>query len=286
MYVVAGVSGKVGSVVARELLAQKQKVKVLVRDAKKGEEWSKLGAEVAQGSLSDQAFLTGALRGAAGLFTLLPPPPFTETDFYGAQRKTADAIAGAVKASNVPRVVFLSSVGADLESGTGPIRGLHYLENKLRETGTTLTAIRAGYFQENVGNVLGAVKQMGIFPNFNGSADYAYPMVATVDIGKLAAKELQSKPAKSDVVDLHGPSYSTRQVAEKLGKALGKTITVTDIPKEGWVPAMQQGGMPQHIAEVFAEMYGGFASGKIVPKGDRMEHGKTEIDHVIKKLVS
>jgi uncharacterized protein YbjT (DUF2867 family) len=275
----------VGSVVASELLAQKKQVKVILRDPKKGAEWSQRGAEVATGSLDDQAFLTGALRGATAFFTLLAPPALnTVTDFYGVQRKMADAIAGAVKAANVPHVVLLSSVGADLAEGTGPIKGLHYAEEALKKAGTKLTAIRAGYFQENVGNWLPAARQAGIAPSM-GPADFAYPMIATRDIGLLAAKEILATPSKSETVDLHGPPYSMKQVAEKVGKALGKPVNPVEVPQEGWVPAMLQVGMSQGAAESFAEMYRAVAAGKVVPKGDRTVHGKIEIDETIKQLV-
>jgi uncharacterized protein YbjT (DUF2867 family) len=285
MFVIAGVSGHVGSVAANELLARKKGVKVVVRDAAKGAPWAKKGAEVAVGRLEDAEFLAGALKGAEGFFVLLPPN-FGASDFYGDQRKTSDAIAAAVKKSGVPHVVLLSSVGADLSSGNGPIRGLNYLENALRATGVTLSAIRAGYFQENVGNSLAPARQAGIFPNFMASADAPVPMIATKDIGMLAAQLLADKSGKSENVDLHGPAYSIRQVAEKLGAALKKPLKIVDIPPAGWVDAMKQGGIPQNIAEVFAEMYAGFASGAIKPKGDRLVQGKTEIDEVIRAVVS
>jgi uncharacterized protein YbjT (DUF2867 family) len=285
MFVIAGVTGHVGSVVADELLAKKQPVKVIVRDSAKGAPWAKKGAQVAVGGLQDSAFLTAALKGAAGFFTLLPPD-FAASDFYAAQRKTADAIAAAVKASGVPHVVMLSSVGANLATGNGPIRGLHYLENALRATGTTLSAIRAGYFQENAANSLAPARQAGIFPNFMASADYPVPMIATRDIGTLAAKLLLDKPKKSEIVDLQGPAYSIRQVAEKLGAALGKTLKVVDIPAAGAVDAMKKGGVPEHVANVFAEMYAGFNSGAIKPVGDRLVQGKTKLDEVIRAIAS
>jgi uncharacterized protein YbjT (DUF2867 family) len=284
MFVIAGVTGHVGSVVAEKLLAAGKKVKVIVRDAKKGEAWSKKGAEVAVGALDDRAFLTTALKGAAGFFTLLPGN-FAAPDFFAAQKALADTLTAAAKESGVGHFVLLSSVGADLAEGTGPIKGLHYLENALRAAGVKLSAIRAGYFQENVSNSLAPAKGMGIFPNFSPSADYPMPMIATKDIGALAAEVLMSPSEKGEIVDLHGPAYSIRQVAEKLGAALGKELKIVDIPEAGWVDAMVQGGMPKHIAEVFAEMYGGFASGRIAPKGDRLVQGKTEIDEVIKALV-
>lgn len=284
MFVIAGVTGHVGSVAAEKLLAEKQKIKVLVRDAAKGATWSQKGAEVAVGSLDDSRFLAGALRGASAFFTLLPPN-YQSTDFYASQRRTADSIANAVKESGVPHVVILSSIGADLADGNGPIKGLHYLEGVLRATGTKLSAIRAGSFQENVGLSLAPAKTQGIYPSFMPSADYPVPMIATKDIGTLVAKTLTSPPPKSEVVDLVGPSYSIRQVAEKLGKALGKTLKVVDIPQSGWVAALSQSGIPQSLAEIFAEMYGGFASGAIQPKGDLVVQGHTPIDEVIKSLV-
>ncbi len=284
MFVVAGVTGHVGSVAAEKLIAKGPAIRVIVRSADKGAAGSKKGAEIAVGSLDDQTFLSKAFQGATALFALLPPN-YQAADFFGTQRKTADAISGAVKASGVPYVVLLSSVGADLPDGTGPIKGLHYFEAALRATGVKLTAIRASSFQENVENSLGAAKNMGIYPNFSPSADYAAPMIATRDIGALAADCLLSPSAKSEVIDLIGPAYSPRQVAQKLGAALGKSLDIVDIPQAGWVPALQQAGMPQSLAEIFAEMYAGFASGKIVPKGDRVVQGQTTLDEVIKSLV-
>ena len=284
MFVVAGVSGHVGSVVAKSLLAQKQPVRVLVRDAAKGKEWSQAGAQVAVASLDDEAALARALEGARGFFTLLPPN-YQATDFFATQKKTADAIAAAVKRSRVPHVVMLSSVGADLAAGTGPIKGLHYLEEKLRATGVQLTAIRAGSFQENFHLALGAARQAGIFPNFAPSADYPVPMIATKDIGALAAQSLLAPAAKSEIVDLHGPAYSNRQVAEKLGSALGKQLKVVDIPASEHVQALTQAGFSKQLAAVFAEMYAGFAGGGIGPRGDRLVQGKTPLDETIRATV-
>jgi uncharacterized protein YbjT (DUF2867 family) len=284
MFVIAGVSGHVGGMAARELLAAKQPVKVIVRDAKKGKEWSDRGAEIAVGSLEDAAFLAGALKGAQGFFTLLPPN-YTATNFYAAQRTTADAIAQGVKQSGVPHVVILSSIGADLDAGNGPIKGLHYLENKIRETGAKLTALRAAYFQENVGNSVAPARDQGIYPNFTPARDYPMPMIATRDIGVVVAQALRSPAGKSEIVDVMGPLYTTNQVVEKLGKALGKQLQIVDIPKAQHVPAMVQAGLPQQIAEAFAEMYEGFATGKITPKGDRTVQGQTALDDTIQNIV-
>jgi uncharacterized protein YbjT (DUF2867 family) len=283
MYVIAGVSGHVGSIAANQLLEKGKKVKVIVRDDKKGAAWSKRGAEVAVGELQDRAFLTGALKGASGFFALMPPK-FDAPDYFVFQKETSNEIAAAVKDSGVPHVVMLSSQGADLEAGTGPIKGLHYLENALRKTGVKLTAIRAGYFQENVGNFLTPVRQAGIFPSLL-DPDYAFPQVATGDIGKLVAESLLSPPAKSEVVDLLGPLYSQRQVAEQLAKALGKSVNVFAVPREGWVPGLMQGGFSKSLAELYAEMSDAFAKGLVSPKGDRTVQGTTRLEDTLPRVL-
>lgn len=284
MFVISGATGHVGSVVAKELLAKKQRIKAIVRNPEKGVALAKEGTELAVGSLDDRAFLTSTLRGADGFFAMLPPPPFTTTDIYGYQQRLADTIAAAVEAAAVPHVVMLSSIGADLPSGNGPIRGLNYLENGLRATATTLTAIRAGSFQENIGVLVGAARAAGIYPSFAPSADTREPMIATRDIGTLAAESLLRKPAKSEIVDLQGPSYSATDVAAKLGSALGKPLQVVVVPPAEWVNAMTQAGLPRPFAEVYADMYAGFNTGRIRPVGDRRVQGRTPIDEVIQTV--
>ncbi len=284
MFVVAGASGHVGSVVANELIAGKQQVKVIVRDAAKGAAWSGRGAEVALGALDDAHFLAGALKGATGFFVLLPPN-YAAKDFFAEQRKVAGAIAAAVKQSGVPHVVMLSSIGADLPDKTGPIKGLHYLETVLRATGTRLTAIRAGSFQENAGNAIGPARAKGIYANFSASADYAFPQIATKDIGALAAKVLRDPPGKSKVIDLIGPAYSHRQIAEKIGAALGKKLQIVDVPPEHQLAALQHAGLPPTVAEAFVEMYAAFGTGIIQPKGDEAVHGSTTFDEVLPSLL-
>jgi uncharacterized protein YbjT (DUF2867 family) len=285
-YVVAGITGNVGSVVARELLARGEEIKAIVRDEKRGAAWRDRGAALAVGSLEDGTFLKSTLAGAAGFFVLLPPNETAAGDYFAAQRRTSDVIAGAVKDSAVPHVVMLSSMGAELAEGTGPIKTLHYLEEALRATGTKLTAIRACYFQENLASVMPVVREAGIYPNFLPSADMAIPMIATQDIGRLAATLLTSPPQRSENVDLVGPMYSSRQLAEKLQTALGNPVQVVDIPAAGRVDAMTQTGLPRAMAEVYSEMHGAIGSGLITPKGDRTVTGSTTIDEVIAGLLA
>lgn len=279
-YVVAGATGRVGSVVAGELLRLGARPTVLVRAEAQGVPWARRGAGVAVGSLDDAAFLTGVLRGPSGFFVLLPENVAAD-DFHGARRRMADAIAAAVGASGVPHVVMLSAIAAILADGNGPAKDLHYLENRLRAGGSTLTALRPCYFQDNVGGVLGAAVGAGIYPNLLPSADVPLPMIATRDVGAIAARALLSPPARSETIDLLGPAYAPREIAERLGAAIGRTLQVMDIPPADRIPTLVRAGVPPQLAAAVAEMMDAVAAGRIAPAGDRCLAGTTTIDEVI-----
>ena len=216
----------------------------------------------------------------------MTPPNATADDYFAAQRRFADAMASAVRESGTPCVVMLSSLGAELPEGTGPIKGLHYLENVLRATGAKLIAIRACYFQENIAELIPAALQAGIYPNFLGSASTPIPMVATRDIGRLAASLLLAPPQAGEIVDLVGPEYSASQLGEKLSAALGKPLQVVDIPAAGHVDALMQAGFSRPISEIYAEMYAAISSGRIVPRGDRLVTAETTIDEILPALIA
>jgi uncharacterized protein YbjT (DUF2867 family) len=285
MYVIAGVSGHVGSVAATALLERSKPVRVIVRDPKKGTEWSKRGAEVAVASLDDAAAVARALKGATGFFTLIPPS-LHAPDFPAYQRAISDAVAAAVKASGVGHVVFLSSVGADLADGTGPIKGLHVQENLLRATGAQVTSIRAGYCQENAASVLPVVKAQGIYPSLMANVDAPLPRIASKDVGALVAEVIEHKPARSENVDLLGPPASEVEVAALLGRILGKPVQLVQVPPEGRIPALLQSGMTRSLAELYGEMLDGFGRGIVRPRGDRLVEGKTPIEETLRAIIA
>jgi uncharacterized protein YbjT (DUF2867 family) len=284
MFVIAGASGKTGSVVAETLLGQGKKVRVVVRSAAAGERWRARGAEVALASLDDEAALTKALAGATGFYTLLPEDP-SAPDFHGHRRAMVDATARAVKASRVPYVVLLSALAAMLPDGNGPAKDLHYAESSLRATGAVVTALRACWLQENVGMALAPAMHEGIYPSFL-SADVAFPTIATRDVGGVAATLLREPPTKSETVDALGPVYSTKQMADVLGKALGKELKVVEVPAAAHVDTLTGAGLPRAYAEAVAEMFACFAAGRVAPCGDRAVRGATTLDETVRALLS
>ena len=267
-FVVAGVSGNTGKVVAETLLAAGKKVRVLVRDAAKAESWKARGAEVAVASLDDHAALAKALAGAEGAY-LLSPPAYGVPDFLANGASLVAAAKAALEANAVPHVVWLSSIGAQHPAGTGPIRTAHRAEAELGRGRTPVTFLRASYFQENWGSVAAVAKAQGILPSFL-TAGRPIAQVATHDIGRVAAELLLAgpKPGRS-FVELEGPARVTpEEVAEAFAGALGKPIQLISVPEPGVEPALVEAGLTQDLAGLFAEMYRGVNSGLVEFEGD------------------
>jgi len=273
----------VGSVVASELLARKQPVTVLLRDRAKASDWEARGARVHLCSLLDADSLVPALQRADGFFALQPPS--FEPGLLAKQAALAHGVASAVAQAKVPQVVLLSSLGSHLESGTGPIQGLYHFERALRESGTRLTALRSSYFQENVAHALWPARNAGIFVSIAPSPDEAFPRVATKDVGHLAAATLLSPPAESGVVNVLGPAYSNRQVAQRLGIALGKELKLVEVPRQGWVAGLTQSGMLPEHAELYAEMYDALDRGVLVPAEGAEHQGCTPIEQTLQTCI-
>lgn len=282
MYAITGVTGHVGGATARELLDGGAAVRVVVRDPEKGREWSERGAEVARADFTDRTALAAAFAGCDGVFVMLPTIA-TATD--AEHRAMADSIAAAVADSGVPHVVALSSIGADLPDGTGPVRWLHHFEHRLRESGARLTAVRPPHFQEKVETVLDAATGAGVYPVFSDDADVPTPMVATRDIGAAAAAALKSPPAASETVDLDAPHYTERQVAERLGAVLGRELRVVTVPRPDWFATMTGGGVPPLLAAELVALYDADNSHLLQPRGDRRVRCATEIETTLREVV-
>ena len=148
MFVVVGATGNTGSAVAETLLNRKQPVRIVVRSADKAASWKAKGAEVAVASLEDVPAMTKALAGASGLY-LLVPPNYGATAWLSEQRQRMDQAAEAVKASGIPHVVFLSSIGAHIAKDTGPIQAARSGEQALGAVAKHLTILRPCFFMDN-----------------------------------------------------------------------------------------------------------------------------------------
>ncbi len=262
MFVILGVTGQTGKVVAETLLARKQPVRVVVRSAEQGAVWRTKGAEVAAASLDDVPAMTRAVQGAAGLY-LLVPPNYGASAWLEEQRRRVDQAAEALKAGGVAHVVFLSSVGAQIPEGTGPIRAVRYGEQQLRAVARHLTVLRPCYFMENWAAGLGMAREQGVLPTFI-PPQAKIPMISTGDIGRVAAERLMAGGSGQVIVELAGPEeYSPEQVAMEFGRILERKVAAQAAPLSAVVPTMTSFGFSDEAAKRFEEMYASFSKGTI-----------------------
>jgi uncharacterized protein YbjT (DUF2867 family) len=287
MFTVFGANGNTGSVVARTLLEGGAKVRVVARAPAKVAALAAAGAEVVTGDVQDAASAESALRGASGAYFLLPPD-ITSNDLLARARRIVASYRAALEAVPVPHVAFLSSIAAQVPSDTGPIVSTHIAEQELgRLTKTRFTFVRAAYFMENLLGFAHPMKADGVLPAFGGGNEYPFPMVATADIGRVAAEVLLAPPpSKNQVVELSGPrEYSFDDAAREASKILGRPVKATPLPIEAMVPALMSVGFSANVAGLFREMTEAFAKGLArFEGGHRTQRGAIDVSTVLAAL--
>ena len=106
--------------------------------------------------------LTKAFSGAKAVYLMIPPNP-AHPNVREDQERVSDALVAAVQNAGVEYAVVLSSIGADKPEKTGPVVGLHNLEQKLNGVAALKAFyLRAGYFMENL------LPQVGVIQSFWG----------------------------------------------------------------------------------------------------------------------
>ncbi|OQP45156.1 NAD-dependent dehydratase [Niastella yeongjuensis] len=251
---ITGSLGNISKPLAEILINNGHEVTIISSDPKKINNIEALGAKAAIGSVSDVAFLTNAFKGADVIYTMVPPN-WTVNNYRQYIRETGNNLREAIKASGVKRVVNLSSIGAHLSEGTGPIAGMHDVEQTLNTLDdVAIKHLRAGFFYINFFFDIGTIRHMGVMGN-NYAGTSTIVMVHPRDIAAAAAQELQGT--------FEGKSFryvvsEEREVAD-IVKVLGTAI---DKPDLSWVQftneqtygGMTSAGMSPAIASVYVEM--------------------------------
>ncbi len=207
----------------------------------------------------------------------MPPDP-QSPDLRKKWDQEGEAIVKAIRASGVRHVVFLSSIGADMPEGTGPIAGLHAQEERLRELrDVNVLMLRPASFFENFHAVLGLIKHQGI----NGGAvapDLQIPMIATRDIAEVAVRALKARDWTGVVVrELLGPRDLTHGEATRIiGAHIGKPhLKYVQFPYADFASSLVQMGISQNVAGLYAEMARAFNEGKIKSREGRRPENTT-----------
>ena len=243
MFLVMGITGRVGGATAQHLLAQGRKVRALVRNREKAANWADQGVELVDGDWNDAAAVERALEGVDGAFVMLPAVWAPSPDFREAKSVIANYVEALARAVP-PRVVVLSSMGANRTSGLGMITALSLLEEGLRHLTLPIAYVRAGGFFENFLYGL-HVAQGGTLPVYYNPTSRKSTMIATDDIGAQVVTLLTGPTWSGHRVVELGSMVSADEVAAQLGEVLQRDVKAFAIPRAGWAAAFEQLGVPK-----------------------------------------
>lgn len=286
MFAITGITGQVGSAVAQSLLDRGLPVRAIVRDPARGRTWRDQGCEAVIARLDDPGALTTAFSGTKGVFIMIPAnfapdPDFSET------RTILASLKRALAQARPPRIVCLSSIGAHRTSKLGLITQLHLLETELAGSAPAFAFLRPGWFMENISWDIAPARQTGKMASFLQPLEKPVPMIATADIGRVAAKLLAEEWTGRRVVEIEGPRrYSPLDLAASLSRNLQRLVTAELVPRSEWQPLFQSQGTADPSPRI--EMLDGFNSDWICFEGGMAEYmkGETDLDAVVAALAA
>lgn len=282
MYVITGITGKVGGALARFLLNDRQPVRAVIRDASKGAEWAALGCEVAIANMDDAAALTEAFKGATGVF-ILPPSDFDPEPGFPEARKVIAAVAQAIEAAVPQKVVCLSTIGAQAEH-LNLLTQRTLMEQTLSALNVPVTFLRPGWFMENAAYDVATAREHGVIHSFLQPLDKTVPMIATADVGRLAAQLLQQHWSGRRVVELEGQWVSPNDIARTLTEVLGRGVTAQVVPRDAWEPMFREQGAQNPMPRM--RMIDGFNEGWICFEQADVVMGETTLLKVLRELAA
>jgi uncharacterized protein YbjT (DUF2867 family) len=285
MYAITGITGKVGGAVARALLAAGQPVRAVVRDADRARSWAERGCEVVTANMDDTTSLTAAFEGARGVF-ILPPSEFDPSPGFPEARIVIDAVRAALLSARPGRVVCLSTIGAQATQ-TNLLTQRTLMEQALRDLPMPVTFLRPGWFLENAAWDVAPARDKGVISSFLQPLDKAVPMVATADVGRVAAQLLQQTSSRVRVVELEGPRRVTpNDIAATFARIVGHPVIAEVVGRDTWEALFRSQGMKDPLPRM--RMLDGFNEGWIAFEGKEADivKGDVELETVLRALVS
>ena len=277
MYVITGATGKTGRLVAESLLARGNKVRAIGRNAEHLRPLVEKGAEAFVGSVAESKTMIEAFEDAHAVY-LMTPPDYQAEDPRGYQNNVGKAYAEAIRESGVAYAVNLSSVGAHLSKGTGPISGLHDVEQHLNQLrNLNVVHLRAAFFMENFLSSIPLIKSRNII-GMPLQKDLKIPMIDTGDIAEYAARLLLRLDFSGQSIRelLGAGDYSMEQTTRMIGKAIGKDdLAYVQFAYEQAEQAMIAMGLSPAVARSLSEMNRAFNEGRVRPQEARNAENTT-----------
>jgi uncharacterized protein YbjT (DUF2867 family) len=287
MYAIMGITGQVGSAAAKYLLERGQRVRGIVRNKSRASAWAARGAEIVVADWSDAKALAAAFTGTEGVFVMLPANFAPDADF-AEPRALIDTLTAALRKAQPPKIVALSSIGAQQERDLGLITQLHLLERALDTLPMPRAHVRAAWFMENLRWDVPLAQCEGRLASHLQPLDRPIPMVSTDDVGRTVANTLEETWFGRRVIEVEGPRrYSPLDMAQSLAAVLEHDVETIAIPREQWAARFVDEGMPADRTAPRIAMLDGFNSGWIGFEKRAMEHvcGRIPLGYVADELV-
>jgi uncharacterized protein YbjT (DUF2867 family) len=288
-YVLTGSIGNISKPLAQSLVAAGHEVTIISSNESRKSDIEGLGAKPAIGSVLDSSFLTQAFTGADAAYLMIPPD-FTVSNWLGYQKEVAESFVNAIKQSKVKNFVQLSSIGAHMGEGAGPIDGLAYLEKRLDSLdGINVVKLRPSYFYTNFYTMVDMIKHAGILGSNMGDGNRQLVLTHPNDIADAAAKHLLALDFKGQNIEY--VSSDVRSFSE-IVKALGENIGKPELP---WIPfsdedtlqGMLQAGLPEVFAKSYVQMGKSIREGLIQAdyfKRNEKPQGKIKLEDFAKEF--
>jgi uncharacterized protein YbjT (DUF2867 family) len=278
MYLITGVTGHIGSMVARDLLNKGKKVRVVSRHGLKMKGFVDSGAEVLIGDLNNERFVNKAFEGISAAFCILPPSNLSE-DLRKERQRISHNYTDAVRNNGTKHVILLSSIGAHLREGVGSVDGLADMEMFFSHLkNINILNLRAGYFMENLFFQLDMIKSSGIIGS-TIKGDLKFPIVATKDIAAVVTKRLLSLDFSGNSIEyVLGPKdLSFNEIAKIIGTEVGrpdlKYVQFSD--KDYKKGLIQSGYISENVVDSLIKMEGAFNSGRALNAHTRTAENST-----------
>ena len=264
-YVITGGAGHISTPLAEKLLSEGHQVTVIGRSAEKLQALISKGAVAAIGSVEDAAFVKASFAGADAVYAMIPPN-FVTDNFRHYQNTVARNYTDAITANNITHVVVLSSIGAHMGNGTGPVDGLADFEDLLKKHSTAnIKLLRPSYFMYNLFAQIPMIKGMNIMGGNLGGGDEKLVLVHTSDIAAAAAEELLALNFTGiSVRYIAGDERTGAEIVAVLSDAIGKPgIPWVEFTDEQTLEGMKQAGLKETMAEGYTVMGRALREGKM-----------------------
>jgi NAD(P)H dehydrogenase (quinone) len=284
MYAITGITGQVGGAMARTLLARGKSVRAVVRNAGKGQSWAAEGCEIAVAEMENAEALAAVFRGTDGVF-ILPPSEFDPSPGFPEALRVIDAVKKAIEIARPKKVVCLSTVGAQATQ-LNLLTQRTLLEQALSTLSIPVTFLRPAWFMENFAWDISSARDAGVIASFLQPLDKPVPMIATQDIGLVAAKLIEEDWQGVRVVELEAARrYTPNEVAATLARIVGRPVRAEAVPRETWGSLFKSQGMKDPTLRI--QMLDGFNEGWIEFEAGEAgtAKGATDLEAVLRDLI-